>query len=87
MKIFKDGVLKDLKESNCPLVLWCYCLQRCSEINNATAADNLSLEGTNPHMKMTGQRCDISNLYVNLVGMIGFTSVMRRHHFPIQRRC
>jgi hypothetical protein len=62
VKIFKDGVLKDLKESNCPLVLWCYCLQRRSEINNATAADNLSLEGSNPHTKMTGQTCDISNL-------------------------
>jgi len=62
VKIFKDVVVRDLKESNCPMVLWCYCLQRRSEINNATAADNLALEGTNPYTRMTGQTCDISNL-------------------------
>lgn len=62
VKIFKDAVISDLKESNCPMVLWCYCLQRRSEINNATAADNLALEGSNPHTRMTGQTCDISNL-------------------------
>jgi hypothetical protein len=62
VKIFKDAVIRDLCLSNCPMVLWCYCLQRRSEINNATAADNPVLEGSNPYTRMTGQTCDISNL-------------------------
>lgn len=62
VKIFKDAVITDMREPDCPLVLWCYALQRRSEIINATAADNPVLEGTNPYTRMTGQSCDISNL-------------------------
>jgi hypothetical protein len=60
---FGCTVISDLKELNCLMALWCYCLQRSrSEINHATAADNLAFEGTNPHTRMTGQTYDISNL-------------------------
>jgi hypothetical protein len=60
-KFANRAVCQDRK-SNCPMNLWCYCLQRRCEINNATAAGNPALQGTNPHTRMTGQKYDISNL-------------------------
>ena len=34
--ILKEAVRKDMKESNCPLVLWDYCIERRARINNMT---------------------------------------------------
>ena len=53
---------KDLKESNCPLAFWDYCIERKSRINNLTAKTMFSLHGSNAHTSLTGDEGDISNL-------------------------
>eukprot|EP00957_Ditylum_brightwellii_P097231 7405187-Ditylum_brightwellii.AAC.1 len=39
IKLFKQTVRKDMKESNCPLVFWDYCSKKRAHINNLTAKD------------------------------------------------
>jgi hypothetical protein len=60
--LIKEAVRKDMKESNCPLVLWDYCIERRARIHNLTAKDTFKLHGTNPHTALTGDDGDISNL-------------------------
>ena len=35
--IIKEAVRKDMKEANCPIALWDYCIDRRARINNLTA--------------------------------------------------
>ena len=58
----KMGVRQDLKRSGCPLVFWCYCLERRTLINNYTSRNNFELKGMTPHSYLTGEMTDISNL-------------------------
>ena len=51
-----------MKEANCPLAFWDYCLERRARINNLTAKDLFSLHGTNAHTELTGEEGDISSL-------------------------
>jgi hypothetical protein len=51
--LVKEAVRKDMKESNCPLVLWDYCVERRARINNLTANDIFKLHGTNAHTALT----------------------------------
>ena len=60
--IIKEAVRKDMKESNCPLPLWDYCVERRVRINNMTAKDRFNLHGSNAHTLLTGDEADISNL-------------------------
>jgi hypothetical protein len=60
--LMKEAVRKDMKESDCPLVLWDYCVERRALINNLTAKDIFKLHGTNAHTALTGNEGDISNL-------------------------
>jgi hypothetical protein len=60
--LIKEAVQKDMKESNCPLVLWDYCVERRACINNLTAKDIFKLHSTNAHTALTGDIGDISNL-------------------------
>ena len=60
--IVKTAVQKDMKESNCPLVFWDYCVERRVRIHNLTAKDRFTLHGMNPHTALTGEEADISNL-------------------------
>ena len=60
--IIKEAVRKDMKESNCPLAFWDYCMERRSRINNLTAKDLFSLHGSNAHTDLTGDEGDISAL-------------------------
>ena len=60
--IIKAAVKKDMKESNCPLPLWDYCIERRARINNLTAKDRFNLHGLNAHTTLTGEEADISNL-------------------------
>jgi hypothetical protein len=52
--LIKEAVRKDMKDSNCPLVLWDYCTERRARINNLTAKDIFKLHGTNAHAALTG---------------------------------
>jgi transposase InsO family protein len=60
--LIKEAVRKDMKESNCPLAFWDYCVERRARINNLTAKSLFKLHGTNAHTALTGEEGDISNL-------------------------
>ena len=60
--IIKEAVRKDMKESDCPLVLWDYCVERRAQINNLTAKDLFQLHGMNAYTSLTSEEGDISNL-------------------------
>ena len=60
--IVKAAVQKDMKESNCPLLFWDYCVERRVRINNLTAKDRFNLHGLNAYTTLTGEEADISNL-------------------------
>ena len=49
-------------ESNSPLCLWDYCVERRARINNLTAKNAFRLHGSTPHTLTTGDEGDISNL-------------------------
>eukprot|EP00957_Ditylum_brightwellii_P020082 1515016-Ditylum_brightwellii.AAC.1 len=51
-----------MKECNCPLTLWDYCVEQSALINNLTAKDSFKLNGTTHHTALTGEEGDISSL-------------------------
>ena len=62
IKILKDGVKRDMFDSDSPLVLWCYCVERRADIINATVRSNHLLQNQTPHTRLTAQPTDISCL-------------------------
>ena len=62
IKILKDESKKDMFESNCPMVLWDYAIERRAKIICSTTRSNYLLDGHTPHTKLTGQPTDISNI-------------------------
>ena len=60
--LIKEAVRKDMRESNSPLCLWDYCVERRARINNLTAKNAFKLHGSTPHTVTTGDEGDISNL-------------------------
>ena len=47
--LIKEDFCKDMKESNCTIVIWDYCVERRSRINNLTAKDLFQLHGYNAY--------------------------------------
>ena len=62
IKTLKDGAKKDMFDSNCPMIFWCYCIERRADIINATARSNHLLQGMTPYTMLTGQPTDISTI-------------------------
>ena len=62
IKLMKEAVCKDMKESNCPLRFWDYCLECRVRIYSLTSRDHIKVRGSNPHMETFGEQGDISNL-------------------------
>jgi hypothetical protein len=60
--LIKEAVQKDMKDSNCPLAFWDYCVERGDRINNLTVKDIFKLHGLNAHTATTGEEGDIFNL-------------------------
>jgi hypothetical protein len=60
--LIKEATQKDMKESNCPLAFWDYCVEHQARISNLTAKYTFKLHGTNAHTAMTSDEGDISNL-------------------------
>ena len=60
--LLKNGTRADLRESNAPMILWDYCLERRVQIMNLTARDTHKLRGLNPYTVTMGDQGDISNL-------------------------
>ena len=55
----KSEILLDLKESNCPMVLWCYAAERRGKILAITSRNIYSLGGQVPSTVLTGQHTEI----------------------------
>ena len=51
-----------MKESDCPLAFWDYCVERRARINNLTPRNLFQLHGSNAHTALTGEEGDISSL-------------------------
>jgi hypothetical protein len=62
--LIKQAVRKDMLESDCPIVLWDYCVEWRARINNMTAKDLFHLQSMNPHLATTGEEGDISNICI-----------------------
>jgi hypothetical protein len=60
--LIKEAVRKDMKDSDCPLAFWDYCVERQARINTLTVKDLFTLHGTNAHTALFGEDGDISNL-------------------------
>ena len=60
--LLKEAVRKDMRESNSPMILWDYCVERRARINNLMAKDNFKLHGTTPHTATLAEEGDISSL-------------------------
>ena len=60
--IIKAAVRKDMLDSDSPLSLWDYCVERRSRVNNMSAGSLFQLEGRNPHHHVFHEEGDISNL-------------------------
>ena len=60
--LLKEAVRKDLRETNSPMILWDYCVERRARINNLMAKDNFKLHGTTPHTATMAEEGDISSL-------------------------
>ena len=60
--LLKKSVGRDLRESNAPMRLWCYCAERRASIMTLTANNLFQLQGQNPYMATLNDMGDISNL-------------------------
>ena len=54
IKLMKEAIRKDMRESHSPLPSWDYCLERRVHIYNLTAWDYITVLGTNPHTLTLG---------------------------------
>ena len=79
--LLKEAVQKDMHESDSPMCLWDYCVERQARINNLMAKDNFKLHGTTPHTVTLAEEGDISSL-CQLDGMSGATIVNKPLPFP-----
>ena len=60
--LLKEAVQKDMHESDSPMSLWDYCMERRARINNLMAKDNFKLHGTTPHTATLAEEGNISSL-------------------------
>ena len=60
--LLKTECRDDMKKSGCPLVLWCYCLERRAAIISSKSNHNPLLGGMTPQSHLTGEPTDISHL-------------------------
>ena len=60
--LLKEAVWKDMHESDSPMSLWDYYVERRARINNLTAKDYFKLHGTTPHTATLAEEGNISPL-------------------------
>ena len=60
--LLKETVWKDMHESDSPMSLWDYCVERWARINNLTAKGNFKLHGITPHTATLAEEGNISSL-------------------------
>ena len=74
--LLKEAVRKDMRESNSPMSLWDYCVERRARINNLTSKDNLSCMEQCLILQPWLSRVTYPP-FANLVGMSGATIMNR----------
>ena len=62
IKLMKEAIRKDMRESHSLLPYLDYCLERRVRIFNLTAWDYITIRGTNPHTLTLGEEEDITSL-------------------------
>ena len=60
--LLKEAVRKDLRHSNCPMVLWDYTIERRTVIHNVVPRPLFQNNGLTPHSATFGVPADISNI-------------------------
>ena len=70
INLMKEAICKDMREANCPLWFWDYCLEHRVRIYNLSSCDHIKICGSNPHMELLVSR-GISPIYANSVGTTG----------------
>ena len=60
--LLKEATHKDMCETDSPMAIWDYCLERRAQINNLTVKNSFKLHGMNAYLALTGEEGDISNL-------------------------
>ena len=60
--IFKDAIRKELRRSDCPLVLWDYCAEHKALTNNVTVSNLPQAHGQTPYQTVYNEEADISNV-------------------------
>ena len=74
----KTGTKQDMNESKCPIILWCYCLERRALICSSIEKDNFTLNKMIPHTYLNGEVTYIS--YICVFGW--YEWVKFRHEGP-----
>ena len=59
---FKYSVSKDITESNSPLMIWNYSIDRSTSVHNLTSRNTFKLQALTSYADLTGERVEISNL-------------------------
>ena len=86
IKLMKEAVRKDMKEANCPLRFWEYCLDRQVQIYNLTSHDHIRVRGATPIWKLSVNR-GIFPTYVSSVGTTGVIFEITRPPFLTTKKC
>ena len=60
--LLKEAVQKDMRESNSPMCLWDYYVERRARINNLMAKNNFKLHGMTPRTATLAEEGNISSL-------------------------
>ena len=72
IKLMKEAVRKDIKETHCPLRFWNYCLDQRGRIYNLTSRDHIKIHGSIPHTEALGTKvtCPTSVSSNGTIGVI-----------------
>ena len=87
--IFKDTIRKELRRTDCPLVLWDYCAEHKALTNNVTVSNLPQAHGQTPHQMVFNEEADISNVCQFAFydwGIYLETSTNPKTKFPLQNR-
>jgi hypothetical protein len=62
--LLKEAVRKDMRQSNCPMVLWDHAIERRAAIHNVIPRPLFQNNGLTPHAATFGAQGDISNICI-----------------------
>ena len=60
--LLKEAVRRDMHQSNSPMTLWCYCIEREAKIHNSIPRTLFQAHGRSPHVCTFGVQGDIYNI-------------------------